>query len=82
MSSISPNTLAAMGRSMRTAANLKTAKREIKCSKSIVWRDVVSLYEGDAARLGYITRETWEDAFRRTMPASHVSKFGLFYGRN
>jgi hypothetical protein len=49
-------------------ANLKAATHEIKCSKSIVWRDVVSLHEDDAARLGYTTREAWEDALRRAMP--------------
>ena len=36
--------------------------------KGIVWRDVVSLHEDDAARLGYTTREAWEDALRRCMP--------------
>jgi hypothetical protein len=50
------------------AANLEAAMDEIKRSKSNVWRDVVSLHEDDAARLGYITREAWEDALRRTMP--------------
>ena len=49
-------------------ANLKAATHEIKCSKSIVWRDVVSLHEDDAARLGYTTREAWEDALRMAMP--------------
>ncbi len=50
------------------AANLEAAMDEIKCSKSIVWRDVVSLHEDDAARLGYTTREAWEDALRRSVP--------------
>ena len=49
-------------------ANLKTAMREIKYHKGIVWRDVVSLHEDDAARLGYTTREAWEDALRMAMP--------------
>jgi hypothetical protein len=50
------------------AANLEAAMEDIKRSKSIVWRDVVSLHEDDAARLGYTTREAWEDALRRCMP--------------
>ncbi len=50
------------------AANLEAAMDEIKCSKSIVWRDVVSLHEDDAARLGYTIREAWEDALRRSVP--------------
>ena len=49
-------------------ANLKAAMHEIKHHKGIVWRDVVSLHEDDAVRLGYTTREAWEDALRRAMP--------------
>ncbi len=41
---------------------------EIKHHQGIVWRDVVSLHEDDAARLGYATREPWEDALRMAMP--------------
>src|SRR5208337_4694379 len=49
-------------------ANLKASMSEIKHHQGIVWRDVVSLHEDDAARLGYITREVWEDALRVAMP--------------
>ena len=49
-------------------ANLKSAMHEIKHHRGIVWRDVVSLHEDDAVRLGYTTREAWEDALRRCMP--------------
>ncbi|MGD0152984.1 MAG: MobP3 family relaxase [Thermacetogeniaceae bacterium] len=48
--------------------NLKAAMDEIKHHKGIVWRDVVSLHEDDASRLGYTTREAWENALRRSMP--------------
>jgi hypothetical protein len=49
-------------------ADLKTAMNEIKHHSGIVWRDVVSLHEDDAARLEHTTREAWEDALRRCMP--------------
>ena len=49
-------------------ANLKASMHEIKRHEGIVWRDVVSLHEDDAVRLGYTTREAWEDALRRAMP--------------
>jgi hypothetical protein len=49
-------------------SNLKVAMSEIRHHNGIVWRDVVSLHEDDAARLGYTTREAWENALRRAMP--------------
>jgi hypothetical protein len=42
--------------------------REIRQHRGIVWRDVVSLHEDDAARLGYTTREAWENVLRSAMP--------------
>ena len=41
---------------------------EIREHQGIVWRDVVSLHEDDAARLGHTTREAWQDALRSAMP--------------
>lgn len=49
-------------------ANLQAACDELKGHQGIVWRDIISLHEDDAARLGYTTREKWEEAIRRVMP--------------
>jgi hypothetical protein len=49
-------------------ANLGDAIREIRQHRGNVWRDIVSLHEDDAARLGHTTREAWEESLRLAMP--------------
>jgi predicted transcriptional regulator len=46
----------------------KEVQEEISNVKSFVWRSIVSLKEDDAKRLGYLSKDQWQDMLRKKIP--------------
>lgn len=49
-------------------ADLKEVQNEIANVRGYVWRGIISLKEDDANKLGYISKEKWEDMLRKKLP--------------
>jgi predicted transcriptional regulator YdeE len=48
--------------------DLKSVQAEIKKHSSFVWRNIISLREEDALRIGFTNKEQWQDMLRKKMP--------------
>lgn len=48
--------------------DIKRIMEEVKNHDGIVWRNILSLKEDDAIRLGFINKEKWENLLKKIMP--------------
>ncbi|MCX7884567.1 MAG: relaxase MobL [Caloramator sp.] len=48
--------------------NIKDIMKEVKNHDGIVWRNILSLREEDAVRLGFTNKEKWENLLKKIMP--------------
>jgi len=48
--------------------DLDSIRKEISECESFVWRGIISLREEDAQKLGYLSKDKWQDFLRKKMP--------------